>query len=129
MRISRMALTAAASAALLLIAGCGKSPYVGKWSGRPTASGPMAAVVAQFGESTLNLNEDGTGFAKLAPLPETPITWEVKDDKITLTLPQDSPTAKGLGNSFVATPSDDKQTLSIDVGPAKIEMKKQAAAE
>jgi hypothetical protein len=129
MRISRIAVTAAASAALLLIAGCGKSPYVGKWSGRPTVSGPMAAVVAQFGESTLNLNEDGTGFAKLAPLPETPITWEVKEDKITLTLPKDSQTAKGLGEFFVATPSEDKQTLSVDFGPAKIEMKKQAEAK
>ena len=126
MRISRMALTAAASAALLLIAGCGKSPYVGRWSGRPTASGPMAALAGQLGESTLNLNEDGTGFAKVGPLPETQITWEEKGGKLILNAPSgNSPNAQG--SEIIATPSDDKQTLSLDVGPVKVELKKQAA--
>jgi|GEM_PF-5372767 hypothetical protein len=128
MRIARWAVvttTLAASAALLLVGCSKKSPYVGKWSGRPTASGPMAALVGSMGESTLDLKEDGTGFAKVGPLPEQQITWEEKDGKLILHASNNGQKKEG-DNGLVATPSEDKTTLSVDVGPAKIELKKQA---
>lgn len=123
MRFSRMAFAAGAAVALL-IAGCGKSPYVGKWTGRPSASGPMAAMAAQLGESTIDLKEDGTGFAKVGPLPEQQITWEEKDGKLVLKSGQQGANGQG-GNELIGTLSENKETLSLDAGPVKVELKKQ----
>lgn len=114
------------------------SPLVGEWSGKSDMKDKGVGTFVNSieggpltGPSSLTLNADGTGFLKVADQAEKPITWKQEGDKVTLQAAtqsegqnsgkaqKPSQTAGGVG-PWVATLSNDKKTLTIDMEKVKV---------
>jgi hypothetical protein len=132
-------MTAALTVGLLVAEGCARqSPAVGTWKGRPVAGGLLGQALGRSNlEATVTLNADGTGFAKLPPAPEQPVTWAEKDGKVTLTVggagsappnATQNPAAPGSGGTVVGTLAEDGRTMRVDLGPVQLELEKTEAA-
>jgi hypothetical protein len=103
---------------VLMTMGCSQSPVVGTWKG--TATGAAANIAANRGgqrtiNSTLTLNADGTGRAKLAIIPEQPITWTQKDGTVTVTLSDKRTSVRGSRN-VIGTLSENKRSMGVYIG-------------
>src|SRR5690242_13262093 len=120
--------------ALMALIGCGRgSQYVGTWSGQAKpmkdssgVSGLAADMLASRmkGTSTLTLKSDGTGYLKIAGLPEESVSWSADGNKLIL---QNRAIAAGsqgglisISNvqvqSLVGTLAQDGYTLNLDLG-------------
>jgi hypothetical protein len=82
-----------------------------------------AAMAMGNSPATLTLKNDGTGYLKIPNAPERAITWKMDGERIVLSGMQDNKT--GSDSSIVGRLSEDKKTLTFDLGPVKFDMKKQ----
>lgn len=111
----------------LFLAGCARvSPAVGTWTGTADA-GPLPVNQT----ATVTLSPDGRGFVKLAIIPEQPVNWTEENNKVILTIggaaagtTQGGRSGSGAASALVGTLSDDKKTMNIDLGMAKLTLKK-----
>ena len=95
---------------LLIVGGCARtSPAVGTWTGTAKV-GPTAPNISPLGMATmalggllngpctLQLQDDGKGFLKVASLPERPISWSEKDGKV-IVRADETPPANASGGA------------------------------
>jgi hypothetical protein len=78
------------------------------------------------GDSKLTLNGDGTGFMKVAKGAEQPVTWKQEGPKVivekrSIEEKTKSPDSEG---PYVATLSEDKKTMTFDMGNVKVVLSK-----
>jgi hypothetical protein len=117
------------------------SPLTGKWGGKSDmkdkgldtfanalAGGPLT------GPSSLTLNPDGTGFLKVADLPERPISWKQEGEKVIIekrSIQQGTSSGGEQGDlgdgPWVATLSPDQKALKIDMGKVTVTLNKEPA--
>ena len=118
------------------------SPLVGKWSGEAKLSTGSDLVKItnaisgdrMTGQSSLSLNDVGTGYLKVAKSPEQPITWKQDGDKVTIETKGASDSDKGSEGSkktgtLVGTVSDDKKRMSIDLGQVVVKLSKEGSSQ
>ena len=133
--------------AVVCLAGCAvfQGPAVGDWSGPVSASpsaGGLGALAAGFATAaigntpaTLTLKSDGTGYLKLPTAPERPVTWKADGDRVLLFVRKEGDADKGGAiltsgrspspeDALIGRLSEDKKTLTFDLGPVQVAMTK-----
>jgi hypothetical protein len=116
------------------------SPLAGKWTGKSDMKDDGLTGIANVlagnplaGPSSVILNNDGTGFMKVAQTPEQPIAWKQEGDKVIFegrTI-QSKTGNSGDGqktNSFgscVGTLSNNSKSMKIDMGKVQVTVEKQ----
>jgi len=132
------AISASISCAVLL-AGCSlaPSPAVGEWSGKmmapPQGSMNQLALLAigimgDNPSARLSLKGDGTGYLKIPNAPERPVSWRMDGDRIILG-GADAIAATTTASSHgqvVGRLSDDKKTITLDLGLVQFSLAKAA---
>ncbi|RYG86956.1 MAG: hypothetical protein EON58_21155 [Alphaproteobacteria bacterium] len=109
--------------------------------------GGFATAMVGNAPAELTLKADGTGYLKIPSAPEQIITWKMDGERVLLTLPDSNnnheatPGSSGVisGSSRTSSPSpnasegpiigklsEDKKTLTFDLGPIQFAMTKQA---
>ena len=107
------------------------SPVAGSWTGEAKLNtgndlvkiGNKLSGDKMTGASSLKLNADGTGFMKVAKGAEKPITWKAEDRKVIIdsrSIDNSKPAEGSKDGPYVGTLSEDKKTLSIDMGDVKV---------
>ena len=132
----------AAFGVVFCAAGCTafQSPAVGDWQGTMSASpgaGGLGALAIGFAAAAtgntpanLTLKNDGTGYLKLPTAPERPMTWKMDGDRVLLFVRRDAASTPASGNNasdtaLVGKLSEEKKTLTFDLGPVQFAMTKQ----